>query len=50
MLFPFVLTAAGLIFLFLGVQLHRHGKRLEAAITGAMPESLKRLRPVSRSQ
>ena len=47
-LFPFVLTAIGLLVIFLGIQLKRHGARVGRAIENTMPGWMKRLRPAER--
>ena len=48
-LFPFVLTAIGLLVIFLGIQLKRHNARISRAIEENMPGWMKRLRPAERA-
>ncbi len=45
LLFPFVLVGIGLLVIFLGIQLKRHGAKLERAVEDAFPDWMKRLRP-----
>ena len=48
MLFPFVLTVVGLMVLYCGILLHRHGKKIEQKLVSTMPEWMKGLRPNAR--
>jgi hypothetical protein len=48
MLFPFVLIVVGLMVLYCGILLHRHGKKIEQKLISAMPEWMKGLRPSAR--
>lgn len=48
MLFPFVLSAAGLAIIALGVLYARRRERIERAIVRAVPEHLRRLLPAER--
>lgn len=48
MLFPFVLTLFGLMVLYCGILLHRHGKKIEESIISFMPEWIRNLRPAIR--
>lgn len=47
-LFPIVLTIVGVLVLYCGILLRRHGKKVEQGITSAMPEWMRDLRPNSR--
>lgn len=46
--FSVALTALGVAIIVAGIQLKRHGPRLEAAIEMALPAGLRRLRPAAR--
>ena len=48
-LFPFVLTAIGVGIIYLGIQLKRHGAKIEQAIEDTLPVWIKRLRPSERA-
>ena len=48
-LFPFVLTGFGLAVITLGIQLKRHGAKIEQATENAFPIWMKRLRPSERA-
>ena len=47
-LFPFVLTVIGLGVIYLGIQLKRHGARVEQAFEDTIPVWMRRLRPSER--
>jgi len=47
-LFPFALTFIGLLVLYCGILLHRHGKKIEQKLLLTMPEWIKGLRPSVR--
>lgn len=44
-LFPFALTIIGLMVLYCGILLHRHGMTVEQKLVSAMPDWMKGLRP-----
>ena len=48
-LFPFVLTAIGVGIIYLGIQLKRHGGKIEQALEDTLPVWMKRLRPSERT-
>ena len=47
-LFPFALTIVGLGVLYCGIQLHRHGTKIEQRLIAAMPSWMRDLRPGAR--
>jgi hypothetical protein len=48
MMFPLVLTLLGLLIIYLGVSYQRNRAKIEAFLLSLVPETLRRLRPVSR--
>ncbi len=46
--FPFSLSIAGVIILYGGVLLHRHGRKIEEGLTSVMPNWMRDLRPSVR--
>jgi hypothetical protein len=48
MAFPFVLTLGGVLILYCGILLHRHGANIEQRLIAAMPEWMRNLRPGTR--
>jgi hypothetical protein len=48
MMFPLVLTLLGLLIIYLGVGYQRNRAKIEAFLLSLVPETLRRLRPVSR--
>lgn len=50
LLFPFVLSAVGLLIIFLGIGYQRNRAWLEAALVGSLPPSVRRLLPRHRDE
>ncbi|MCH7550993.1 MAG: hypothetical protein IIA35_04740 [Proteobacteria bacterium] len=48
-LLPFVLTAIGVGIIYLGIQLKRHGAKIEQTVEDTLPVWMKRLRPSERA-
>ena len=47
--FSFALTIAGLLILYLGILITKHGNRIEAWVDTTLPAQLKKLRPVKQA-